>query len=208
MSTARTDSIRATRDASLDEPWPYFLDLLDSSPAEAWEGFYAYAWRLVQLQPPRPLRSLPEEEREDLLADIIQDFQESNFRLLRTYENEGKPFSAWFWRTLWNRAVDRLKYLKRRRHEGLDDGYQATGTLPDRLAEARDMLDHVRSALTRLSPQCQLVLQAAAEGYTSRELQVLLQLPRDENKKLSDQLRYCRRRLVDELAQLGIEVTE
>jgi hypothetical protein len=51
-------------------------------------------------------------------------------------------------------------------------------------------------------------VQGAADGYKPRELTRLLGWPADWNKKASDDLRECRKRLRQSLAAAGIDPGE
>ena len=53
---------------ALDQTWPSFLDELDRNPERAAEGFCRFAMRLLRVQPPGPLRSIPFDEREDVVS--------------------------------------------------------------------------------------------------------------------------------------------
>lgn len=209
MGPLQTGRVAPVAFSMLSDPWPAFLDRLDTDPDKAWEEFYVFAWRLVRLRTPVVFRTLSEEDQADLLEDVLQDLQQDNFRQLRSYRNLGRPFAAWFWAVLRNRTLDHVKYTRRRAHESLTDllePLEDLGASPEVQAELGELLTHVEAALEHLSPQCQLLLKAAAEGYKPKELQVLLGLGAGENKKLSDQLRHCRKKLTDELEQAGISV--
>jgi DNA-directed RNA polymerase specialized sigma24 family protein len=184
------------------------MDLLDGDPERAWEEFHAFAWKLTQLRPSAALSSLPHEEREDLLADIVQDFQEDGFRLLRTYENRGRPFAAWFWVVVKRRALDRLKAMKTRAYEEIPYWVTDTAPLPSDEIGSREALEDVRGVIRQLSPRCQLLLLATAEGYKPKDLLELGSLPYTDNKKLADHLKNCRRSLIKALAKQGYTVDD
>jgi RNA polymerase sigma factor (sigma-70 family) len=193
----------------LSDPWPPFLDMLDPAPDKAWEELYVFTWRLVQLRAPVIFRCLSEEDQVDLFEELLFDLQRDDFKKLRRYENEGKPFASWFWKVLYNRTLDFMKYTQRRQHEDasdLSEVLENMGASPEVQAEMAELLRQVEAALQHLSPQCQLLLLAAAEGYKPEELRILLGLGAGENKRLSDQLRHCRKKLTDELGQSGFTV--
>ncbi len=206
VETGRTDPVAFS---ILADPWPSFMDWLDANPEKAWEELYVYAWRLVQLRPPAIFRSLSEEDQADLFQKLLFDLREDDFRRLRSYENKGRAFASWFWTVLRNRTRDCMKYEQHRRHEDLSELLEALESSepdPEVQAELAELLRQVEVALEHLSPQCQLLLKAAAEGYTPQELQILLGAGPSENKKLSDQVRYCRRKLTEQLERTGISV--
>ncbi len=155
----------------------------------AWEEFHAFAWKLIQLRQPVALSSLPYEEREDLLAEIIQDFQQDQFRLLRRYENRGRPFAVWFWLVIKRRALDRLRAMKVRRYEDIPEWVRDTTPSPDEEASSKAALEDVRYIIRELSPRCQLLLMASAEGYKPRDLLGLETLLYTDGKRLSDHLK-------------------
>lgn len=184
------------------------MDLLDRDPDRAWEEFHTFAWKLTRLRQPPALASLSIEEREDLLADLVQDFQKDDFRLLRRYKDEGKPFAAWFWVVLKRRALDRLKIMKRRDYEPITESMIDGNPIPTAEAEGRVALEVVRATIKTLSPRCQVLLFATAEGYKPKELLGLESLPYKDNKKLADHLKNCRRSLVRALEKQGYVVEE
>jgi DNA-directed RNA polymerase specialized sigma24 family protein len=184
------------------------MDLLDSDPDLAWEEFHAFAWKLTRLRQPPALASLSIEDREDLLADIVQDFQENDFRLLRRYTNQGRPFAAWFWLVLKRRALDRLKAMKTRGYEAIPEGIVDRIPLPTEETGSRAALEVVRKAIRGLSPRCRVLLLATAEGYKPKELLDLDSLPYEDNKKLADHLKNCRRSLINALAKQGYTVDD
>lgn len=194
--------------SSLNDSWPRFLDLLDTDPDRAWEEFHAFAWKLTRLRQPPAVLSLAVEEREDLLADIVQDFQENGFRLLRRYQDRGRPFAAWFWLVLKRRALDRLKTMKMRDHEAISEEFQGGGPSPTDETGSRSALEVVRALIRQLSPRCRVLLLATAEGYRPKDLLELGSLPYTDNKKLADHLKNCRRSLIKALARQGYAVDD
>lgn len=184
------------------------MDLLDSDPDRAWEEFHAFAWKLAQLRQPGPMARMSHEDREDLLADTVQDFQADNFRRLRMYRNQGKPFAVWFWQVLRRRALDRLKAEKRRAHEEIPYGIADTTPLPIEEVGSRAALEDVREVIKQLSPRCQLLLLATAEGYKPKDLLGVSSLPYTDNKKLADHLKNCRRSLIKAMAKRGYTVED
>ena len=68
-----------------------------------------------------------------------------------------------------------------------------------------DTLGIVRRAVEELGRRCQLLLQMAADGFTPKQMATALRLSPDQNKKITDDLRYCRRQLVDRLSVAGFD---
>ena len=184
------------------------MELLDSDPQRAWEEFHAFAWKLTQLRQPVALASLPHEEREDLVADIVQDFQQDQFRILRRYENRGRPFAAWFWLVVKRRALDRLKAMKIRDYEEIPGWVMDDAPLAAEEVGSKAALEDIRRVIKQLSPRCQLLLMATAEGYKPKDLLELESLPYTDNKKLSDHLKNCRRSLIKAMAKEGYTVDD
>lgn len=183
---------------------PPFLTCLDSEPNRAWEEFYDFAWKLLVSHPPPVFRDLSQESRDDLISEIVLDCRANNFRLLRTYENRGLPFSAWLARIAKNRAIDHQRHL--------DVAARLNGSLPapsaeppERTAESRQLLDAVRECMRQLGQRCRLLLEAAADEFKPAEIAVLLGLPRQEGKRISDSLRACRKNLKELLRKRGFE---
>jgi DNA-directed RNA polymerase specialized sigma24 family protein len=196
----------------LDDPWPPFLDALDSEPAKAWEGFYRFAVRLLRSRPPRIFASLSIEEREDVISTIVLHCCRDEFRMLRTYRNMGRPFAAWLVLVARNRALDRLKQIARApSNRGLEmDRSQPVDPRATALevAEVGQALEVTRRCIGELGESCRLLLWGAAEGLTPKGLTSLLGWPTDWNKKASDALRECRRQLRLRLAECGVNPLE
>jgi DNA-directed RNA polymerase specialized sigma24 family protein len=192
----------------LNDTWPAFLDRIDRDPQRAWEEFHAFAWKLTRLRPPAVLSSLTPEDREDVLAEIVQDFQKDDFRLLRSYQDRGRPFAAWLWRVVKHRALDRLKAMKTRQHEAIPIWVTDPAPLPAEEIGSKAALDTVRRLIKQLSPRCQILLLAAAEGYKPKDLLDLGSLPYTDNKKLADHLKNCRRSLIKALEREGYTVDD
>jgi len=75
---------------------------------------------------------------------------------------------------------------------------------PDRRADARMALEVVTDCIRELGETCRLLLLGAAEGMRPRELTRLLGWPKEWNKKASDDLRECRKRLKKRLGLRGL----
>jgi RNA polymerase sigma factor (sigma-70 family) len=199
-----------------DPSWPSFLDLLDSDPNNAFADIYRYAVDLLTNTPPRPMRSLPSEDRQDLIHQIVFHCVANDFQVMRRYINKGKPFSSWFYATAHNKCLDYLRAREARPkgvsiHSDSDNpGYENILSNPgiddETRLDLKDLIDVVRKALTQLGENCRLLLEMAADGFTPREMVTVLRLPPDQNKKVSDNLRYCRRLLKKELADMDIDI--
>jgi RNA polymerase sigma factor (sigma-70 family) len=209
----RKDSAGAPQ---LGDSYPSFLRLLDSDPEGAFQGFYRFTHRVMIVCPPGICRDLDPGAREDLVHDLILHCCSDDFRLLRGYQDRGRPFAAWLQLVARNKVLDEWRKRSRQKSVSLhsDDDDRPDLDLPDQgpgadeATDRRKILGMVQKALTSLSDSCRLLIQGAAEGFKPRELVRLLGLPADSNKKVSDDLRDCRRRLRGALEGLGMSETE
>jgi RNA polymerase sigma factor (sigma-70 family) len=191
----------------LPQSYPDFLRLLDVDPERAWSGFHVFAWKLLTTHLPAAFRDLPRETREEIISDMVLACREDDFRLLRNYRDQGTPFASWVARLAQNRALDRLRHQKvverHRAAEVVASG--GASELPDDAASNRQILDAVRQAIRRLGVRCRLLIEAAADELKPAEIARLLGNPLEDNKKVSDALRACRRTLRQILRQRGLE---
>lgn len=196
------------------ESVPKFLRLLDSNPVQAWVGLHEFTWSTLTTHPPAAFRGLARDEREDVIADLVERLRDDGFAKLRKYRNIGRPFANWLVTVAERFTRSRLR--SRRAAERRDRAVQErAGYVPGGEAvspavslsesvEAREVLEHVRTCMAELDPADRVLLQAAADGYKPRELTVLLGASLS-NKQVSDRLRYLRRRLRAELASRGVQ---
>jgi RNA polymerase sigma factor (sigma-70 family) len=185
----------------LDSPWPGFLDLLDKDPRSALEGLHTYSWKLFEARPPAILRRLDTADREDRIADLVLGCCQDNFCKLRKYQNIGKPFAAWLSTVLVRQVFDWLR--SQRSVEELTDAVGATEDEPP-MALSDGIVECLNRCLGRLPDKCQKYLTYAAEGMKPREIAALLRLPKGENKSVSDDLRYCMKKLREDLLKEGV----
>ena len=202
-SRARATSPPSQSTHVLDSPWPEFLDLLDADPQRALEGFHVFAWKLLVARPPAVLRSLERADREDRIADLVVSCCDDDFRKLRKYRNVGKPFSAWLTTVFVHQL---LTWFRARRPTGeLTDipvEYEPPATLSTRVTEC------VIRCLGQLTEKCRTYLACVADGMKPREIALLLRLPEGDNKRVSDDLRHCMRRLRELLLAEGVKPEE
>jgi len=197
----------------LEQAAPAFLQLLDSDPEQGFAEFYRLARALLTVSPPRVMWQVPADKREDQIHDIILHCCRDDFRVLRRYQDRGKAFAAWFMLVARNKILDHL------RSKDSDSGVPLAeedsenpgvvlrdGTpLADAQTEQRQIIELVREALQMMSDKCRILIEGAAEGYRPRELTKLLGWPADQNKKASDDLRECRKRLRRLLGEQGLD---
>jgi RNA polymerase sigma factor (sigma-70 family) len=199
-----------------EESWPAFLDMLDSDPEAAFAEFYRLAVASMSFSPPRPMRSLSREDSQDLIHEVVFHCVKDDFRVLRRYVDRGKSFRAWLYTIAHHKCLD---YLRGRGikvqvvpiHEdpdgkGLENVLADPGGGPDKRLEGADLVATVKKAVTRLGQHCRMLLEMAADEFTPKEMVAVLRLPPDQNKKISDDLRYCRDKLRKLLAEAGIDI--
>ena len=209
------------RDIDPQSAWPDFLDELDTHPQRAAEAFYRFTFRLIQVAPPRVLNQLDQGDRDDLVQDVVVYCIRDDFRVLRTYKDVGKPFAAWLFFMIRNRVLDRLKSRSRKdrtivrdRSESSPEGLERSDAEVPRGADSSDrasfteVLGVVRRLMQSLDEHCRLLLRMAGDELTPREMTRLLGWPPERSKKVSDDLRYCRKKLFSLLAEKGIDPQE
>ncbi len=152
----------------------------------------------------------------DLIHEVILSCREKDFQVLRRYHDKGRPFAAWFMSVARNRIIDLL-----RSQRGLSSGaaliaaplpseesHADPSPLPDERVWASQLLDGVTRCIGKLGLTCQLLLEGSADGMAPRQLTHLLGWPANWNKKASDDLRACRKRLLELLREEGFEVAD
>ncbi|MFH1845664.1 MAG: hypothetical protein ABIF77_20965 [bacterium] len=203
----------------LDQSWPPFLDQLDSDPDRAFTDFFRLATAALLTAPPRPMVGLSRADREDLIQDIIYHCAKDRFRVLRRYEDKGKPFAAWFYTIAYRKCFD--VYRSPHRQVAPVDSFsdEQAGRVweetavdgnpgPDEPVAWKEAVALTREAMGELDDRCRLLIELAADGYAPREMTVFLGPAGQDNKKISDDLRYCRRRLRNLLVERGIDLEE
>lgn len=201
-----------------DQCWPPFLNLLDSSPEEAARQFFLYVARLLRVSPPRVMRSLTEDDRDDVIQIIAIHCIKGNFKVLREYTDQGKPFAAWFYPIARFRIIDYIRNRGRKlvtisvdpSRDGETEGLRPTtgNPGPGNFGEMRDTLDIVRTCMTKLDQYCQLLLRMAGDELRPKEMVRLFRWPATRAKKVSDDLRYCRTKLKNLIQSQGVDIAE
>lgn len=194
---------------------PPFLDDLDRDPVRAFRLFYDFAQRLFDTHPPPAMRGMSPEDRQDAISEVILHCLKDDMRVLRQYEDRGRPFAHWLLVVAQFRVLD---LLRRPRPEAaapspaLEPWTSGRGSVieiyPDDRALLRRNLELVIRIIRQMDLRDQILLLASAEGYPPRELALLLGRPRSEAKRLSDEVRYCRARLKAALKKLGVDWKE
>jgi len=183
------------------DSWPEFLNLLESDPKGALDGFYRLACNSIGSVPPRPVRGLSKQDFEDFFHDFVGVCCEKRFRKLRKYANRGRPFAGWLYVVAHNYALDWIAKTGRPREV---PGDYESEVNPD--TGLSTLVDTVREAMRTLSEKCRLLLKLAAEEYTPKEMALAMGWSASDNAKASDDLRFCRRKLREVLTQSGVDV--
>lgn len=190
---------------------PSFLDLLDSNKPEAMKQFGLGFERHFKNFHSRDFRGLDEDTIADLLSDLKVHCLKDNCRVIRKYQVAERPFAHWFTVVAHNRFVEVLR--SRKQMYSLDSPAgpdQDPVEPPDRSSDNkedvfwRQLLRLTEECIQLASTKCRRMLLLAAEECTPLELAQLLGFKPEENKKVSDDLRYCRRQLVNCLEGKGI----
>lgn len=197
----------------LNDPWPSFFDFIDSNPRKSGDAFCAEALKYMDQCQPYFLRMFPPEEWSDVKHEICLHFIDNNLRVLRKYRRSEKGFGAWFYVTAYNRARDVLRQRKRNsrasewsgRAQADDPPGGETVVIPvSPSQEARGELSKVLQVIKSMDQYCQLLLRFGAQEFKPQEIARALSWPVHKAKKISDDLSYCREKLVRLLNDGGI----
>jgi RNA polymerase sigma factor (sigma-70 family) len=212
MSQYATDLQHITR-----QSWPVFLDLIDQDENKAMEQFYDFAVRLLKTSPPRNMSRVPDSDQMEVIHDIFLRCQKNDWRILRMYENRGKPFAKWFMMVARNMIEDwlraRARHIGRTRpivsnsesEEGIrEESLGGKDPSPLRNMIAQEHLAIVQQCISQLCHICQLLLYYRAKGLKPREVARAMGWPPEWNKKVSDDTRYCRQQLERMLLERGL----
>lgn len=213
-----TDTKHSTESVA-DACWPGFLDLVDSNPRKAAEGLYRFVYTLFRTAPPRILRSLPTEKHQDLMHDIVVHCIKQNLRVLRQYQNKGRPFAVWFYfiaRNLILDSLDRERQTPTFSDPSLVDeaagrtrsDQSLTGNPIHQRSEMRQTLEAVNSCLEKIGDYCRALLRMAGDELVPREMTKVFGWPKDKAKKVSNDLGYCRKKLENMLVEYGLDIEE
>ena len=180
-----------SKEPKLDESRPEFLDRLDTDRESAFAAFYEFTRALLRTQPPRLLRALPHDERDDFLHDLVHHCCRNGFRVLRQYVDRGAPFARWLKCVANRKIVDRLRRNTRASLAGTSlDVVPEHALAKDRRPELasrwalRSVLDH----LANMPFDKQILVLARASGMAPSVLCSLLDM---DNKRISDHWRYA-----------------
>ena len=201
--------MNAKRDSEhpLDSPWPPFLDKLDSDPEGARAEFCDFAYRLLQVSPPLALSWFPATDREDAIQEILIHCIRDDCRVLRCYRPEGREFKAWFATVASNKAKDLFAARRPGREVPLDvvpEPAQPGAPHGDPILRGR-----LKACLEGMGSKCRVLLVFFLEGLKPAEIAEvagrLLDQDPYSNVQASNDLRYCKRRLVESIKAAGIQ---
>jgi len=198
---SRTQAV--DRPPPLQEPWPKFLCLLDTDPDEAKQLLWDFTFRFFRAQPPQELFELPAHDREDIPSGIYARCCENNFRRLRTYTNQGKPFAGWLFIMSRNHIRDTLKWHRHAipilepengedRKDGKKNGYVIPPKNPTQEKEVgeREEQGRIKRCLGRLSAFARFLVNSRLDGLKPRQVVTLLRMPPEANVEISNTTRY------------------
>ena len=194
--------------------WPSFLDLIDDDPKKSAAEFYQFAAKLLSTAPPKLFRGLNKEDQEDFIQEIVIHCISNNFRVLRTYQDKGKPFAAWFYIIVHHKLVD---FLRKRgqvmpyeleladAHEFVSDnpGIEALFNV-----EHNEALKVVKMCLSEIGTKCRLLLKLAAKEFRPKEMVRIMGLPLEQAKNVANDLAHCRKKLANLLWEKGIKIED
>jgi DNA-directed RNA polymerase specialized sigma24 family protein len=192
----------------LESPWPPFLDHLDDDPEGARAAFCDFAYRLLQVCPPRFFASIPPDDRADAIQEILIHCLRDGCRVLRRYQSQGRPFAAWFLAVAANKARDIVLPGMRVRKLALDEVPETA--LPNPGPSEGDPLlrRKLSECLAGMGEKCRALLTLFADGLKPAEIAEvaagLLGYEEYSNRQASDDLRYCKDRLAKALAAAGV----
>ena len=201
-----------------DPSWPNFLNKLDSDPETAMKEFYDFVWSQMRSSPPRPLRFVDRNSRQDAVSDFIYHCISDNFRVLRKYVNTGRRFAGWAHLVATNYLISWIRreqnsnfsFLGLYNDAGEELPATSSSTRPSEESrqEWRDLCELVQRLLATIGEKCRLRLALAAEEYEIKEIVTALRLAKDKNKQVSDEVRECRRKLIKLLEQHGVMLSD
>jgi RNA polymerase sigma factor (sigma-70 family) len=198
-----------------NQSWPPFLDSLESDPKNSLEEFYRFLSRALRKVPPRPMRKLLKDDQEDMIHKVYVHCTKDDAAVLRRYVPGDRPFGAWLYTVAHHLCVDHIRREAPRKSEVSIHNNPNGGGLEDSLANpvneerrgiAARYAQIVREIIAQLGDHCRVLLEMAADEFTPKEMVLVLRLPASENKKVSDDLRYCREKLRKRLRDKGINI--
>jgi len=194
--------------------WPSFLDIIDDDPKKSGSEFYLISAKLLHTAPPKLFRNLNKEDQEDIIQDIVVHCIKDDFRVLRTYQDKGRPFAAWLYIIAHNKIID---FLRKRGQAipyeiEISDKPEMVSENPGTKAlfnvEQKEALEVVRTSLNEMGTKCRLLLKLAAKEFRPREMVRVMGLSTEQAKNVANDLAHCRKKLANLLWEKGIKIEE
>jgi len=193
-----------------------FLLKLQTDREEAFAGFYAFAVRFLLYYPPAEIQNIDKDNKMDLIHDIVYHCVKDDFRVLKQYVKRANTnFAAWFYVTARNKCRDILK-SKEYKYNGIsydndcNDNVirklKSSNMSPEEEAELNEIIDLVETKISEMDEKCRKLLSLSAYGLKPIDIVAILRQPRSNNKKLSDEIRYCRKKLIDKLQEENVNI--
>ncbi|MEZ5357506.1 MAG: sigma-70 family RNA polymerase sigma factor [Candidatus Zixiibacteriota bacterium] len=161
---------------------------------------------------------MPDEDKKEFLHELIISLLENQFKKLKSYVDRGLPFSAWLTVVISNKCRDfqRSKYREKSTvlipsvidASEYADQLHSKELTPFEKTAYQTLLAAVKTAMAALPEHCRLMLEMAAEETSFADMQKLLGPQWNDTKKIYDDLRYCRKRLKETLANNGVNLNE
>ncbi len=201
----------------LKDFWPSFFEKLDSDPTSAGNEFCRQAMGYMNQFKPQFLRYFHPQEQEDIKQEICLHFIDNNLRVLRQYQPKDRDFGAWFYVSAHNKVRDILRKRKRQvstleltndEREVSNAGTMAKTANPDSTHEARDLLQTVNKLVQSMDKYCQLLIRMSGDEFKPAEMARILRWPKERAKKISDDLSYCREKLLKMLNGQDLAIQE
>lgn len=201
----------------LADIWPPFLDCLDSDPQRAQSEFYQWALKYFAACPPSPITSLPRQDWERVCHDVGVDCIVDDFRILRKYKNQGKPFAGWFMLVSRHMIIDRIRSIKRTPDVVHRSSDSSNSFSVSRHGKAKTVIEQhtlrriltvVDECIQQMNENCQILLRLAAEEHVIPEILGERLVGETDNKKLSGKIQYCRKQLKKLVRARGVEISK
>lgn len=190
----------------LGSSWPEFLTRLDTHPDEARRTFFDLSYRYLVARPPKAFFWFDEEDRLDLVSEVLLYLVADGFWRLRKYRDQGTSFLGWLRVVTNNYAKD--VYKGRRNADPLDEDFP----LPDPKSNPTNSFDSKDIARVReviFSTDNRMCLRILVwrllYEFNNREMTIKLGWTPDRNGEVGNIFRNCRMALIDRLKAVGID---
>ncbi len=201
----------------LKDSLPAFYEMIDSDPTGAGNEFCRQAMGYMNQYKPQFLRYFHPQEQDDIKQEICLHFIEDNLRVLRQYRPTGKDFGAWFYVSAHNKVRDILRKRKRQvstseltndEQSVSSESTRIEGARTDSVHDVRDLLQTVNKLIQSMDKYCQLLIRMSGDEFKPAEMARVLRWPKEKAKKISDDLSYCREKLLKMLNSHDLAMQE